>query len=211
MTLLSFHYRNHPRLGRWMGLAVLVTLAVLLAACDKTGNMVAQPRYNPLAYSSLFPDGRSARPFVPDTVPNYGGQSPNDPALTGLDQNGNPVQAIPVPVDKALVTKGQERFNIYCQICHGPTGQADGMVVATFGFPKPPILTAQNAKSLTAGQIFAIIENGRGKMLPYGYRVKADERWAVIAYIRALQMSGGKPVDPATLTTDQLNQIGKQP
>lgn len=211
MTHLNVHPRNHPRMRRWIGLAVLAAMALLLAACDKTGDMRQQPRLNPLSESSLFPNNQSAQAFQPGTVPSYGSQSPNDPSLTGLGADGNPVKDIPVPVDQKLVSLGKERFDIYCSICHGPNGQADGRVVAVFGFPKPPLLTGDTARALTNGQIFGIIENGRGKMFSYGYRVKPDERWAIIAYIRALQASNGKPVDPQTLTQDQLNQLGKQP
>ncbi len=142
-------------------------------------------------------------------MPYYGDLSPNDPTLTGVDESGNPVKDIPVAVDQNLVKLGQERYDIYCIPCHGASGQGDGKVV-TFGFSKPPDLLAANAKGLTAGEIFGIIENGRGKMFPYGYRVKPAERWAVISYVRAMQLKNG-PVTPSDLTPAELNQLGKQP
>ncbi len=182
--------------------------ALLLAGCQETGDMRYQPRYNPLAASPLFADGRSARPLQPGTVAYSGQGSPNDPALTGLDETGKPVKGFPssVTVDEKLVAKGEERFNIYCKPCHGPAGEGNGTVIG-FGFSKPPSLLADNAKTLTNGDIFQIITNGRGKMWPYGYRVKADERWAVISYVRALQLKNGA-VKASDLTPADLQQIG---
>jgi mono/diheme cytochrome c family protein len=169
--------------------------------------MDVQPRYDPLEPSSLFPDGRSARPIETGTVPMTGDLSPNSPILTGLDQNGQPYQGFPEPVTQDMVKLGQERFNIYCVPCHGPSGQGDGKVIA-FGFPKPANLLGDSVKSLTNGEIFSVIENGKGKMFSYGYRIKPQERWAVIAYIRAMELKNG-PVNPSDLTPDQLNQLGK--
>lgn len=172
--------------------------------------MYDQPRYDPLEASALFPDGRSARSYPAGTVPYAEGtSSPNDPALTGKTLTGELVKGSPVKVDTALVTLGQERYNIYCIPCHGPAGKGDGKVIP-FGFPKPPDLTGDTVKALSAGDIFNVIANGKGNMYPYGYRVKPNERWAIISYIRALQLKNGA-VKPAELTPDQLNQIGSQP
>jgi mono/diheme cytochrome c family protein len=140
-------------------------------------------------------------------VPYRGEQSPNDPALTGLDESDQPLARIPVGVDAALVAEGQERYEIFCTPCHGATGEGNGRAT-TFGFPKPPSLL--DDFGLSDGELFAIITHGQGQMFPYGYRVKPDERWAVIAYIRALQLRGGA-LNPAELTADELNRIGAQP
>ncbi len=191
-------------------MAALFAALVVLSGCAETGQMVEQPRYNPLASSDFFANGSSARPFVPGTVPyNSSEISVNSPAVTGLDENGDPVSGIPVPVTPELLQKGKERYTIYCVPCHNANGDGNGMVVL-YKFPKPPSLLADPAKALTSGEMFEIIQNGRGIMFPYGYRVKAPERWGVIAYIRALQMKDGK-VDLQTLTPEELNQIGKQP
>lgn len=204
MTSKHSHFSFHRRLALLGGLAVAF---LLLAGCAQTGQMVAQPRYNPLSSSSLFPNGQSAQMPVAGSVPFQATGSPNDPALTGLDASGQPVKGWPVKVDQPLVQLGQERYNIYCVPCHGATAQGNGKVTG-FGFPKPPdLLTNQ---TLTNGDIFAVITNGKGKMFSYGYRVKANERWAIIAYIRAMQLKNGA-VDAGALTPDQLNQIGSQP
>jgi mono/diheme cytochrome c family protein len=190
-------------------IAALVIAVLALGGCAQTGDIVNQPKNLPLAQSDFFPDGRSARnPPAGSVSYSASGVSPNDPTLTGLGSDGKPVAALPVKVTAELVQKGQERFNIYCIPCHGADGAGNGKVTG-FGFPHPPSLLADAAKGLSDGEIFQIIQNGKGKMFPYGYRVKADERWAVIAYVRALQLKNGK-VTPQDLTPDLLNQIGKQ-
>lgn len=205
-TLQTFQRSNSGR--RWMVAAIAIVF-LFLAGCDKTGTLIDQPRYDPLEAGDLFADGQSARQPVPGTVPYSGDSSPNSPELTGQADNGEPTKGFPVKVDQKLVQLGQERYNIYCIPCHGPAGEGNGKVTA-FGFGKPPSLLADPAKALSDGDIFMIIENGRGKMFPYGYRVKAPERWAVIAYVRALQLKNGA-ANPQELTPEQIDQIGKQP
>lgn len=204
-------------------LLVLIVLAsLLLAGCAEAGQMADQPRYDLLEPSQFFPNGQSAQPLPEGVVPyaqNKGQSvfseasgeaiSPNDPALTGVDETGSPVSGFPVTVDQDLVSLGQERFNIYCVPCHGATGEANGVAIQ-FGVQKPPSLLDTNARTLTSGDIFKLITEGRGKMFPYGYRVQPTERWAIISYIRALQLKSG-PADPASLTADDLKAIEGQP
>jgi mono/diheme cytochrome c family protein len=197
------------RLGGGIALAAAALMA--LSGCAETGQMNSQPRLNPLSSSALWADGSSARPLVAGSVPYAAADSaaPDSPALTGVDEQGNPLQGLPVDATSDLVQRGQERYEIYCRVCHGPTGEGNGQVV-TFGFPKPPSLLSDDAKALTDGEIFAVIRDGRGKMFSYGYRVKAEDRWAVIAYLRAMQLKNGK-VDVSQLSEDELKQIGSQP
>ncbi len=203
-----FSHIHLPSLRKSVGLFLFSGIVFLLAACAKTGNMDYQPRYRPLEASQLFPDGSSARPISTAIVPYQpGNQDPNDPALTGLDANGQPVQGFPATIDQALVQKGQDRYNIFCIPCHGPTGAGDGKVIP-FGFSKPPNLLGDTVRSLSDGEIFQVITNGKGKMFSYGYRVKPDERWAIIAYIRAMQLKNGA-VNPKDLTPADLSQLGK--
>ncbi len=207
---------NYPLFGvafrpakRWLLTAGLAIAILLLAGCAETGQMVDQPRYDPLEASAFFADGQSARPIVQGAVPYSDVVSPNSPLLTGLDTNNQPFTGFPVPVTKDLVLQGQARYNIYCIPCHGPVGAGNGMVT-TFGFPKPPDLLGANIKNLKSGEIFNVITNGKGKMFSYGYRVKPPERWAIISYLRAMQQKNGA-VTAADLTPDFLNQIGQQP
>jgi len=194
--------------GRWLLFPALLVAFFLLAGCAETGQMNDQPRYDPLEASDFFPEQQSALLPVPGTVPFASTDSPNSPAVTGLTEDGEPVQGWPVEVNQEMVQLGQERYNIFCIPCHGPTGEGNGKVTG-FGFPKPASLLAENARSLSNGEIFEIIQNGRGNMYPYGYRVKPDERWAVIAYIRALQLKNGA-VNLQDLTPGEIDQIGSQ-
>lgn len=196
-----------PYPGHWLGLVLLLACLLLLAGCQATGVMDTQPYNRPLSASDFFADGRSARNLVSGTVPQTD-QRVDDPALTGLTQNGEPLKGLPVAVTNDLVKRGQERFGIFCVVCHGVDGHGDGKAV-TFGFPKPPDLLGSDSKDLTDGMIFDTITNGQGKMLSYGYRVKPPDRWAVIAYIRAMQLKNGHLTQD--LTSDQLQQLGKQP
>lgn len=189
---------------------MLLGALLLLAGCAETGQMENQPRYDTLSASQLFADGRSAQSPISNTVPYLGENvSPDSPELTGLDENGAPYKGFPVPVDQKLVQLGQQRFNIYCIPCHGPGGAGDGKIIP-FGFSKPPDLLGTAVRDLANGDIFQVIENGRGKMYSYGYRVKPDERWAIISYIRAMQLKNGA-VKPGDLTSDDLKQIGSHP
>ena len=201
---------KHGSYRGWLSLGVLAAALVILSGCAEVGTMNTQPRYNPLSASSFFKDGSSSRPSVEGAVPFTGDQSPNDPVLTGMTEKGEPYQGFPLQVNRELVASGQERYNIFCIPCHGPSGKGDGKVI-NFGFPKPPdLLVGATAKALTNGNIFTVITEGKGKMFSYGYRVKPEERWAIIAYIRAMQLKGGS-LNPADLTPDELNQLGKQP
>ncbi len=218
MTLLHSLSSSHPRQdarrrltgpsARWLVAAAFAIVFLLLAGCDQTGQMEGQPRYDPLSPSGLFPNGQSALNPVPGTVPYASTQSPNSPDITGQDNNGQPLKGWPVTVDKTLVQTGQDQYNIFCIPCHGPAGAGDGNATK-FGFPKPPDLLGSSAKSLSNGDIFMIIENGRNKMFSYGYRVKPPERWAIIAYVRAMQLKNGA-ITPADLTPALIDQIGKQ-
>ena len=194
------HFATH-----WLVLGVLFVGLFLLTGCQSTGTMDTQPYNRPLSASDFFADGRSARMLVPGTVPQTD-QKADDPALTGLSANGDPVTQIPVPVTNDLVNRGQERFDIYCVVCHGVDGHADGKAIA-FGFPKPPDLLGAEVKSFSVGHIFNVITNGKDNMLSYAYRVKPPDRWAIIAYLRAMQLKGGHLTQD--LTPEELQQLGK--
>jgi mono/diheme cytochrome c family protein len=208
MSLFPFHPRRFSRPARsaWT-LAAIAVVLLLLSGCAEAGQMAQQPRFDPLSSTTLFADGSSARPSVPNTVSYSADGSVNSPLNTGLGDNGQPFLGFPMPVTKDLVAQGQARFNIFCVVCHGPNGKADGKVVG-FQFPKPPDLTSDDTKQLSNNEIFTTITDGTGKMFPYGYRVKPPDRWAIIAYVRAIQLKNG-PVTPQTLTAADLNQIGQ--
>jgi mono/diheme cytochrome c family protein len=150
--------------------------------------MHVQPRYNPYDATDFFEDGQSARLPVAGTVPRGDlTLGPDELLLTGK-VNGAPATAFPFPVTKEIMDRGRERFNINCSPCHGLSGDGDGMIVQR-GFRRPPSLHEDRLRTVPVGYFFEVITNGFGVMYPYGYRVPPSDRWAIIAYVRALQFS----------------------
>ena len=148
-------------------LALVAPLA--LCACD---NMVQQARYDSYESASLFPDGMAMQHPPEGTVAR---DAPERAALTERP-----------PLTPALVARGQERFGIYCSVCHAPDGSGNG-VVPSRGFPHPPDLRSQRLRAAPVSHFYEIITNGYGVMYPYADRVSPRDRWAIAAYIRALQ------------------------
>ena len=153
---------------RFASLALL-----LLAGCDLS--MTQQPKYTAYAPSRLWPDGTSARPLPAGTV------AQGDLARDAAEQKQPEVTA-------ALLARGRERFNTYCSPCHGLSGYGDGMVVQR-GFPPPPSYHNGGLRQVDGQFFFTIITQGLGVMYPYADRVSVADRWAIAAYIRALQLS----------------------
>jgi len=163
-----------------------------------------QPKYKPLRASEFFPDGRSARPLVPGTVDRS--QINEDPAyMTGL-QNSQPVLTLPFPVTRQVLERGRERFNIYCMPCHGELGDGNGMV-AQRGYLHPPSFHDDRLRQASVGHFFDVITNGLGGMPDYAQQVTVDDRWKIIAYIRALQLSQHAAV--SDVPADIRSQMGQ--
>lgn len=177
--------------------SLCLMLVASLAACGP--NMQDQPKNKPESASSFFADGSSVRPPVADTVAR--GQARIDGYYyTGL-VNGTPVAAFPSPVTRAQVERGHERYDIYCAVCHGLTGDGDGMIVQR-GFPRPPSFNTDALRAAPVGYFYDVITNGYGVMYPYASRVTPDDRWAIASYIRALQLSqhaGAGDIPPTVL------------
>jgi mono/diheme cytochrome c family protein len=148
--------------------------------------MEVQPKYKPLDQSSFFEDNRSARPVVPDTVAR--GHLRTDELLYTGKVNGTPADAFPFPITRQDLERGRERYDIYCAPCHGRLGDGQGMIVQR-GFPPPPSYHSDRLRATPAGQYFDVITNGFGKMYSYASRVSPEDRWRIVAYIRALQLS----------------------
>jgi len=169
----------------------LLALAFATAGCRQ--DMHDQPKFIPLRPSTFFDDGRSARPLVEGTVPR--GQLNEDAAFyTGKGPDGKPIGAIPFPVTKETVERGQERFNIFCAPCHGRLGNGDGMIVRR-GFRRPPSYHIDRLRSVPNGYIFDVISKGFGAMSDYAAQIPPADRWAIVAYIRALQLSQNATVN----------------
>jgi mono/diheme cytochrome c family protein len=172
---------------RHVGTALLILTGV---ACRQ--DMHEQPRYTALKASSFFDDNASARPPVAGTVAR--GDLRDDPALYSGMQNGQPVGAFPFPIDDRIMARGQERFNIHCSPCHGRAGTGDGVVVRR-GFSRPPAFDVPRLRSAPVGHFFDVITNGFGVMPDYAAQVKPADRWAIVAYVRALQLAGSATLD----------------
>jgi len=171
-------------------------LLVLLAGCDLVPlHMRDQARYDPLEASTLFDDGLSARPLPPNTVPRgEWGQMMMDEHLYSGTINGEPAQSLPMPVTQAVLERGQERYNIFCAPCHSRVGDGQGMIVQR-GFPQPPSFHIERLRQESPGYYYDVITNGFGVMYSYKSRIHPKDRWAIIAYIRALQLSQNATLD----------------
>jgi mono/diheme cytochrome c family protein len=170
-------------------------LVACTAGCEKAKqDMYDQPRYKPYAASSLFVDGASARPLPPGTVPHARGAfSGSSSGRVGAgdvqaELQAQAAQTMPYAVSLQLLRRGQERFTIYCVPCHSPAGDGDGMVVRR-GFPSPPSFHIDRLRAAPDRHIFDVITHGYGIMYPYADRIEPADRWAIVAYVRALQLS----------------------
>lgn len=163
-------------LARAVGLALL--LASLAAGCD---NMANQPKINPY---EVYHD--SPHPLLPMR---------NPPGTVARGQRSGPPP--PPPVTMALLERGRQRFDIDCSVCHGFAGFGDGMVVQR-GFPAPPSYHIERLRNAPIQHFYDVITNGYGVMYSYAQRVSPEDRWAIVAYIRALQAAADVPVAQLT-------------
>jgi mono/diheme cytochrome c family protein len=170
-------HRAFARLG-------IVMLVAASAACRQ--DMHDQPKYRPLRSSAFFADHLSARPVVAGTVPR--GQLHDDDLLYTGKANGADAAVFPFRIDDRALARGRERFDIFCSPCHGRTGMGDGMVVQR-GYRRPPAFDDQRLRDAPVGHFFDVITNGFGAMPDYSVQIRPNDRWAIAAYVRALQLS----------------------
>jgi Cytochrome C oxidase, cbb3-type, subunit III len=163
-----------------------------LAGCRQ--DMQNQPKFIPLRSNTFFPDQRSGRNPVRGTVPRLDNAvldaeqlDPNSYYLSGKHGNayGN---ELPFPLTREVMERGQQRYNIYCAPCHARVGDGNGMIVQR-GFKHPPSFHEQRLRNVPVGYIYEIMSNGLGAMPDYSSQVKQADRWAIAAYIKALQLS----------------------
>lgn len=171
------------RIEKTLPLCLLV-LVLTGAACRQ--DMHDQPKYSALQETDFFGDGRSARPLVVGTVAR--GFRREDTMLNTGKVDGNDATNFPFAIDEKVMARGQERFNIYCSPCHGRTGQGDGMIVRR-GLRRPPTFHQERLRTAAPGHIFDVITNGFGAMPDYASQIRPADRWAIIAYVQALQLS----------------------
>ena len=172
-------------------------LASLLPSCgDSDPNMRRQPRTKPFRASAFFPDGASARPLPAHVVARDDSSTSTDSAHPRPDLTLN------------VLIRGQQRFDIYCSMCHGRDGYGRGMV-ALRGFPQPPSFHAPDILAKSDDHYFQVISQGLGKMPPYARMVPVSDRWAIVDYIRALQRS--QHAQPGDAPPDQLSALNQLP
>lgn len=169
--------------------ALLSVFAVMLAAgvlsgCDN--EMRNQAKYQPLEKSDFFENGMASRPLVEGTVAR-GHLKEDDHLYTGK-VDGKHVTTFPFEINEEVLKRGQQRYNIYCAVCHDGLGYGQGMVVRR-GFKQPTSFHDQRLIDAPHGYYFDVITNGFGVMNDYATQIKAYDRWAIISYIRALQLS----------------------
>ncbi|MGA7613617.1 MAG: cytochrome c [Thermoanaerobaculia bacterium] len=166
--------------------ALACLLAGSMVACRLPQKMGQQPQYDPYEASSFWADGNSARPLVQGTVAR--GTLHDDPFLYTGKVNGQLVDSFPFPIDDAVMARGQQRFNIYCSPCHSMMGDGNGMIVQR-GYRRPPSYHTEKLRTMPVGHFFDVITNGFGAMPAYGPMIPVRDRWAIVAYVRALQFS----------------------
>lgn len=159
-------------------------LLLLTAACRQ--KMANQPRYDPLETSDFFADGMAARPRVAETVAR--GELSTDPFFDTGKVNGVEGNGFPFPVTREVIDRGHQRFDIYCSECHGRLGDGNGMIPSR-GYRKPPSFHTETLRAATTGHFFDVMTKGFGAMPAYGTMIPPRDRWAIVSYIRALQLS----------------------
>ena len=164
--------------------ATFALCVLLLAACRL--DMHVQPRLNPLAKSDFYTDQRSARPPVEGTVAR--GDLRGDTYFYTGKFGSTPGDYMPFPVTEDVMTRGRERFNIYCSPCHSRLGDGNGMIPQR-GFRRPPSYHIDRLRQAPLGYFFDVMTNGFGAMPDYASQISPRDRWCIVAYIRALQLS----------------------
>jgi mono/diheme cytochrome c family protein len=190
-------------------LASAATALIALVGCHR--DMYDQPRLEPLEKNTFFDDGRSSRPLV-DGVVEYGAMSPDNVFMSGK-VNGQATDELPpeVTLDAALLKRGEQRFNIFCSNCHGLSGDGDGMIVLR-GYRKPPTYHSERLRGTPIGHFFDVATNGFGVMPSYASQIPVKDRWAIAAYIRALQLTQyAKLDDVPEAERKQLEQTPASP
>lgn len=216
--------------GKWRFFCLLLIVACsLLTGCRY--DMQDQPRYKALKKSDFFRDGKAMRELPDGTVPRgylredkvyYTGKTattqqtaPAPAATPATDQRGNTLVTdfsgltaeFPVPVTKELIDRGEQRYKVFCIVCHGPVGNGDGMVVRR-GFSPPPTYNDDRLRNAPVGHFYDVITNGQGKMNSYASQVPPADRWAIVAYIRTLQISQNPNGNIQMNSTNRANTSG---
>ncbi len=171
----------------------ILALALLTAGCEWVNPMLQQPKVKPYRKSVFYPDQIAMRAPPPGTL---AASAPAEPAaVTGRNPDGTPLARIPVPVTPELLELGRKRYDVFCAVCHGLLGDGQGPVARNMSIRQPPSLLPLGQRP--DGHFYAAISEGYGYMPSYRPWLGDDERWAVVAYVRALQLSQGARIEQA--------------
>jgi mono/diheme cytochrome c family protein len=163
---------------------IIISTLLLAASCSQ--QMANQPSIKPLETSSVFPNGQAARQPVAGTVPSgFSRMNRRIAAQPVADVSSN---VLPFPLTIDVLERGRERFDINCAVCHGRTGDGDGMIVRR-GYSRPPTFHDDRLRNAPLGHFYDVMTNGFGGMPSYAAQIEPQDRWAIAAYIRALQLS----------------------
>lgn len=165
--------------------------------------MMEQRKVNPFAESSFYDDGIAMRKPPLGTVSLE--QTTGDRMLVDGMVDGRYAQNVPIAVTRDVLERGRDRFEIYCGACHGVDGSGESVVAENMALRKPPSLHEDRIRALPPGRVYQVIRTGYGVMPPYAVQLNVQDRWAVVAYLRALQLS--RRVDVAQLTPEMRAQL----
>lgn len=165
---------------------LISSLLFVTAVAGCRQRMAEQPRYDPLEASEFYADGQSARPLVENTIAR--GQLRDDEHFYTGGSGGAPAATFPFPITLEILQRGRERYGIYCSPCHSLTGDGDGMIPRR-GFTRAASFHMQRLREVPPGYFFLVMTQGFGAMPNYRNQISPRDRWAIAAYIRALQLS----------------------
>ena len=176
---------------------ILLACSLSLCACDTGERMIRQPSSKPYHASDFFDDGKMARTPPPGSIPRehaaiepeYWAGRPSWDRDIANPRHQNYVERIPIDhVTSTFVARGRDQYDVFCTPCHGPAGAGDGEVTR-WGFPSPPTYHQPRLRNAPDGYIYRVISEGYGLMYGYEHRIRPWDRWAIVAYVRALQLS----------------------
>jgi len=188
-----------PSIGSML---LLGAAGLFLTGCELRQAMYDQPKLRPLQASEFFKNGMASQPLVDGTVPR--GFLNDDAHLHDGVVNGKVVDTFPFPITTEIVNRGQQRYNIFCAPCHDRAGTGNGMIVQR-GFKQPPSYHIPRLQESSPGYFYSVIKNGFGVMSGYAPQIPVNDRWAIVAYVKALQLSqNAKIADVPESMRDQL-------
>jgi mono/diheme cytochrome c family protein len=188
-------------------LALLVPL-LALTACPRLDPMQRQAKYKAYQANAFYADGLAMRQPPAGTIPY--GPRPEPAVLTGVGPNGRPVALMPVAATAELLARGRARFDVTCAVCHGLLGDGESQVALNMSLRRPPSL--HEYRQVTDGHLYQVITDGFGLMPSYGAYLSVDDRWAIVAYVRALQLSQHAAVDELPPDARQrVQEAGQRP